>query len=151
MQTRIENFQNFRKKNSKKLPPESRGHLIGESTSDDHTIRLTRARPKNNPKSIQVIPGCPSMHHLNSTTSQPEGHGPNGPTSGPVHQGIHLRDHVLRRLRKLSRNRRRRRPSHAAVCSRRLGLQLICCHRRVDQRRHRHRRSLGGEDGEAGG
>lgn len=35
---------------------ESMSHLVGENADDDHTIRLPRDRPKNDPKHIKIIP-----------------------------------------------------------------------------------------------
>ncbi|KAJ0511283.1 hypothetical protein HanIR_Chr11g0550201 [Helianthus annuus] len=41
-----------------------------------HTIQLSRARPGNYPKPIQIIPSHTSMHHLHRTACQTEHHGP---------------------------------------------------------------------------
>lgn len=41
---------------------ESMSHLVGENADDDHTIRLPRDRPENDPKHIKVVPN--SIRHL---------------------------------------------------------------------------------------
>jgi hypothetical protein len=48
------------------------------------------------------------VHHLHGAAGQPEGHGPDGPPPGPVHQIVHFRYHKLRRLRKSRRRGRGR-------------------------------------------
>lgn len=92
------NWTNNTKNKANDILSKSRSHLISKSPRNDHTIRLSRARSKNNPKPIQIIASRTSMHHFNSTTSQPKRHGPNGPTPGPIHQIIHFRDHELGRF-----------------------------------------------------
>lgn len=48
------------------------------------------------------------MHHLDGAASEPEGHGPDGPAPGPIHQIVDLGDHELRRLGEASWGRRGR-------------------------------------------
>lgn len=87
----------------------SRCHLIGKRSSNNHTIRLSRARPEDNTESVKIITSSSSMHHFNGTASQPKCHGPNGTTTSPVHQIVDLRDHILSRLRYPRRRWRGRR------------------------------------------
>lgn len=78
---------------------QSRGHLVGESASNNHAIGLTRAGPENDPEAVKIIASGSRVHHLNGAACQPECHRPYRPTSCPVQQIVHFRDHVFRRLR----------------------------------------------------
>lgn len=64
---------------------ESRSHLIGESPSNNHAIRLPGAGPKNDPKPIEIIASSTGVHHFHGAASQPESHGPHGSATSPVH------------------------------------------------------------------
>lgn len=90
----------------------SRGHLVGESAGDDHAVGLAGAGPEDDPESVEVVAGGAGVHHLDGAAGEPEGHGPDGATAGPVHQIVDLRDHELRRLGqpRRRRGRGRRRP-----------------------------------------
>lgn len=77
----------------------SRGHLIGEGTSDDHAIGLAWAGSEDDTESVEIVASGTGVHHLDGAAGEPKGHGPDGPAPGPVHEVVHLRDHELRRLR----------------------------------------------------
>ncbi len=126
------------------------GHLIGKSSGDDHAVRLSGTRPKNDTKPIQIVTSRPGVHHLHSTASQTKGHRPYGTGTRPVHQRIHLGEHVLRpwsttgtpstRARRWlqrcqSWHRAMQQPGCPYPCRRR----RRC--RRPGQQRHGHRRS----------
>ena len=74
---------------------ESRGHFVGESAGDNHAIGLARARPENDTEAIEIVASGTGMHHFDSAASEAEGHGPDGPTTGPVQEIIDLGDHVF--------------------------------------------------------
>lgn len=76
----------------------SRGHLVGESSSDDHAIRLTRARPENDPEAIEIVAGGTGVHHFDGAAGEAEGHGPDGAGASPIHEIVDLGDDVLHRL-----------------------------------------------------
>lgn len=82
---------------------ESRGHLVGESASDNHTIGLARAGPENDAEAIKIVTGGAGVHHFDSAASKTEGHRPDGTPASPVEEIVNLGDHVLRGLGKTGR------------------------------------------------
>lgn len=78
---------------------ESRGHLVGESASDDHAIGLAWAGPEDDTETVQIVASSTGVHHFDGAASKSESHGPDGPSPGPVHEVVDFRDHELRRLR----------------------------------------------------
>ena len=79
-----------------------RGHLVGESAGNNHTIRLARARPKNDTEAIEIVTGGSGVHHFDCAAGKTESHRPDGTPTSPVHEIVNLGDHILRRLGKAS-------------------------------------------------
>lgn len=97
-------------------------HLVCQRPRNDHDVRLARGRSEDDPESIKVISAGPTlttsaklfreqllinsifpprgsrMHHLDSTTSEAEGHGPDGSRASPVNHRVHLGNNELKRL-----------------------------------------------------
>lgn len=63
---------------------QSRGHLVGEGTGDNHDIGLTRGGTENNTHSVLVVTWGGKVHHLNSAAGETEGHGPERALTRPV-------------------------------------------------------------------
>ena len=47
---------------------ESRRHFVGDGTSDDDTVGLTRRRSENDSISIHVVTRSSDVHHLDGAT-----------------------------------------------------------------------------------
>lgn len=76
----------------------TKSHLVGEHAGNDHAIGLARVGPEDDAKAIEIVSGGTGVHHLDSATSEAEGHGSDGAAVGLVHEVIDLGDHVLCRL-----------------------------------------------------
>lgn len=86
-------------KGKKGILAEGGCHLVGERTGDDHAVRLSRTGAKDDAEAVQIVAGGAGVHHFHSAASETKSHGPDGPTTGPVHQIVNLRYHVFRCLR----------------------------------------------------
>lgn len=56
--------------------PQSWSHLIGQCSSHNHDIRLSRTCSEHHTEAVHVVTRRRHVHHLHSTTGQAEGHGP---------------------------------------------------------------------------
>lgn len=56
--------------------PQSWSHLIGQCTSHDHDISLSRTCSEDHTKAVHVVTRRRHVHHLHSTAGQAEGHRP---------------------------------------------------------------------------
>merc|ERR1712131_250811 len=70
-------------------------HLICQSTSNNHQIRLTWRCAENNAKSIHIISWCSEVHHLDSTTSETESHWPKGRCSDIILNIVQLASQIF--------------------------------------------------------
>jgi len=59
-------------------------HLVGQSSGDNHHVRLTGGRAENDSQAILIVSWGGEVHHLDGTAGQTEGHGPEGRLAGPV-------------------------------------------------------------------
>lgn len=53
-----------------------RSHLVGESTGDNHDVRLTGRGSENNSKTILIVSRGGQVHHFDGAAGESEGHGP---------------------------------------------------------------------------
>lgn len=56
--------------------PQSWSHLIGQCTSYDHDISLSRTCSEHHTKAVHVVTRRRHVHHLHGTAGQAEGHRP---------------------------------------------------------------------------
>jgi len=61
-----------------------RSHLVGEGTSHNHDIGLTRRSTENDTESVLIVSWGRKMHHLDGTASKTESHGPERSLTSPV-------------------------------------------------------------------
>ena len=73
----------------------SRGHLVGQRSSNDHDIRLPGAGSENNPEPVQIVPCCSSVHHFHGTAGKTKGHGPHRALASPVDKLVEFGYNVL--------------------------------------------------------
>merc|ERR1712177_43274 len=73
----------------------SRGHLVGEGTSDNHAIGLAGTWPENDSEPVQIVASRAGMHHLYGAAGEAKSHGPDGAAAGPVQEIIDLGNHVF--------------------------------------------------------
>lgn len=45
-------------------------HLVGESTSNNHTVELVEARPENDDEAIKMVMRGPTVHHFDIAASK---------------------------------------------------------------------------------
>lgn len=70
-------------------------HLVGQSTGNNHAVRLTGRCTENNTQSILIVSGSGDVHHLYGTACQTERHGPETRLSSPVCHLVHRTEHIL--------------------------------------------------------
>lgn len=63
---------------------QGRGHLVCESSGDNHNIGLTWRSTENDTEAILVVSWRRQMHHLDSAAGETEGHRPEGTLASPV-------------------------------------------------------------------
>lgn len=63
---------------------QSGGHLVGQGTSDNHNIGLTRGSTENDSKTILIVTGGGEVHHLDGAACKTESHGPQRALTSPV-------------------------------------------------------------------
>ena len=63
---------------------QSRSHLVGERTGDDHDIGLTGRGTENDSHAILIIARRRQVHHLDGTAGESKGHRPEGSLTSPV-------------------------------------------------------------------
>jgi hypothetical protein len=63
-------------------------HLVGEGSSDNHNIGLTRRGTENNSHSVLVVTGGGKVHHLYGAACESESHGPQRSLTRPVCHGV---------------------------------------------------------------
>jgi hypothetical protein len=63
---------------------QSRCHLVGESTSNNHDVGLTWRSTENNSHTVLVVTWGRKMHHFDSAAGETESHGPKGGLTSPV-------------------------------------------------------------------
>lgn len=63
---------------------QSRSHLIGQSSSHDHHIRLAGRGAEDYAKTVLIIPRGREVHHLNGTAGKSKSHGPERALASPV-------------------------------------------------------------------
>lgn len=72
-----------------------RSHFIGEGTSHNHDIRLTRRRTEHHTETLHIVSRRSSVHHFDGTASQTKRHGPQRAFSGPIHELVYFRNSVF--------------------------------------------------------
>ena len=87
------------------LLAQSRGHLVGESSGNNHAIGLAGAGSEDDTEAVEVITGGARVHHLHSAAGKAKGHGPDGTFPRPIHECIDFGDHEICRLGDVGRNR----------------------------------------------
>lgn len=55
---------------------QSRRHLVGEGTGDNHDIGLTWRGTENDTEAILIVTWCGEVHHLDGAAGETEGHRP---------------------------------------------------------------------------
>lgn len=55
---------------------QSRRHLVGEGTGDNHDIGLTWRGAENDTEAILIVTWCGEVHHLDGAAGEAEGHRP---------------------------------------------------------------------------
>jgi len=63
---------------------ESRGHLVGECTGNNHNIGLTRGGAENYTKTILIVARCREMHHFDGAACKTKCHRPKGTLTCPI-------------------------------------------------------------------
>ena len=63
---------------------ESRSHLVGKSSGNNHDIGLSGRGTENDTETILIVSWGGQVHHLDGAASKTEGHGPKGALTRPV-------------------------------------------------------------------